>query len=136
MKKGKINGLMISYIGTIVGLAITIGATFIQYFKYSGFFYSEKYSIWSLILRSIDEPDNMLGTGGDIFVFVLIILGLVFLVISMILILLKKPKTFIFVIITFILMLAGMNGRAWIHYIGLIIALAFSIWYKIASKKK
>ena len=136
LKKGKTDALMIPFIGTLVGLVLTIIATFIDYMKYSSFFFSRKFSIFDIIRDSFKDPDSMLGTSEDIILFILIILGIVCVIISLVLILLKKPVAFVFVILALVFWLFGTDGKAWLHYIGLIIALVFSIWYKVASKKK
>lgn len=113
MKNKNNNNIMIPYVGTIVSLSICVIATFIKYMKYSSWFYTKKFSVYDLFLESIKDPKTMLGTTEDIFIFILIILGIVFLV----------------------FFLAGTDGKGWLHYIGLALALIFSIWYKIVCKQ-
>ena len=135
MKNKMDNKTMISFFGTIAGLAISIIVTFIGYMKAYGLFYSRHFSIYEIIALSLKEPEYMLGSSDDIFMFVFIVLGIIFTIISLVFILLKKRGTYIWVILAFLFLLVGTNGKAWLHFVGLGIALVFAIWYRVVCKK-
>ena len=132
-KKG-VNTL-IPYFIALGGAILTVAASFIPYIKISGFFFSRKVSIFSLLIETLNEPDNMLKGAGDIVVICAIIAAVVF---SLLVVLFtgirKMIPAIVFIALTALpfLMISG----AYIHFIGLAVSLGGAIWYLVCAPKK
>ena len=133
-KKG-INTL-IPYFVALSGAVLAVAANFIPYIKISNLFFYRNISIFSLIMESIDKPDQALGSVGDKVLFGALIAAIVFSLLVVLFVGIRKMvPAIVFTVLAALPLL--IPGSAYIHYIGLAIALGGAIWYKvIASKQK
>lgn len=124
----------IPYIVALVGGIIGVAANFLRYLTASGWFYTRTYSILEMILECIDDPQcNLVGTEVKI-VFGLILAGVIFAILALLFVILKKmTPVIVFSILACLPFL--MLGQAWVHYIGYLVSVVGAIWYKTAKRK-
>ena len=132
-KKG-IN-ILIPYFVTLGGAILALAATFIPYLKISNLFFYRNVSIFTLIMESLDDPQHTLGSTSDKVLFGAFIAAIVFNLLVVLFAGLKKMvPAIVFTVLAALPRL--IPGNAYIHYLGLAIALAGAIWYKVIEGKQ
>ena len=122
---------LIPYIVALCGSILAVAANFIKYIKVSGLFTSEITSIFKLIKDTLDNSDEMLVGVEDKIAMGALIAAIIFSLLVVLFVAIRKMiPAIIFAVLAFLPLL--IPGSAYIHYIGLAIALVGAIWYKIA----
>lgn len=134
-KKGM--NTLIPYLVALFGSVLAVAANFIPYMEISYYFSSEKMSLFDLIRDSLGNSEQMLGTTEDQIAFGAILAAIIFNLLVVLFVGIKKMvPAIVFTVLTVLPLL--LPKTAYIHYIGLAIALIGIIWYMIvvAGQKK
>ena len=132
-KKGV--NILIPYFVALGGAILAVAANFIPYIKISNLFFYRNISIFSLIMESLDNPDQALGSVGDKVLFGAFIAAIVFSLLVVLFVGIRKMvPAIVFTVLAALPLL--IPGSAYIHYIGLAIALGGAIWYKVIAGKQ
>lgn len=126
------HNMRLPYMIALIGAVIGVVANFIKYLTVSNIFFTWKDSIINLIIKSINDPENNLGSRGDKIIFGIVVVGVICSIIAMLFVLSRKmTKAIVFSILS--VMLLFMFHGAYIHYAGAILTIIGAVWYNIKS---